>query len=123
MHRPSVEPQDPLSLAIAEATAAFDAANHAFGRFVTYVVRRGGRAIPPSVQTVREAFQEAAIAVPQESTTAAAAEFLPTLVAAQARLGAFFQSPPDLALEEARPAEEALAEAIGVLEGILKLGR
>jgi hypothetical protein len=108
-------PPPDLESAIAEATAAFDAANHAFGRFVTYVVRPRG-ALPASVSAVREALQEAAISVPEETTIAAAREFLAALENAAARLSAFLASPPPgYALEEAHAAPGALAEAIAVL--------
>lgn len=119
MHRPSSGPQDELTLAIAEATAAFDAANHAFGRFVTYVVRRQSQTVPEPVQFVREALQDAALAVPQETTVEATREFLSTLLLAEARLAVFFQTPPNYALEEARPATEALAEAIDALRRVV----
>ena len=109
-----------LSAAIAEAVAAFDAANHAFGRFVTYVVRPHGEAIPPAVRGVREALQEAAISIPPEPSVEAAAEFLDTLRLAGARLDAFLTDPPGgFALEEAMQAPGALEEAIAVLEAAL----
>ena len=108
-------PPPDLESAIAEATVAFDAANHAFGRFVTYVVRPRGT-IPASVRTVREALQEAALSVPEETTTAAARAFLAALEDAAARLTAFLASPPPgYALEEAHAAPGALEEAIAVL--------
>ena len=115
----SMLPPPDLESAIAEATAAFDAANHAFGRFVTYVVRpRGG--IPASVLTVREALQEAALSVPEEATTTAARDFLTALEDAAARLSALLASPPPgYALEEAQAAPGALEEAIDVLRAFL----
>jgi hypothetical protein len=109
-----------LDTAIAEAIAAFDAANHAFGRFVTYVVRQRSKAIPPSVRVVREALQEAAMSVPQEASAEAAAEFLGALRLAGERLAAFLAGPPaGYALEEAMQAPGALEEAIAVLEQAL----
>ena len=111
---------DELALTIAEATAAFDAANHAFGRFVTYVVRPSGR-MPAAVQQVRELLQEAAITVPEEPTRQAIGEFAGSLRAAQAGLAAFFADPPEgYALEEALPTPEALDEAIEVLQRALE---
>jgi hypothetical protein len=112
---------DDLDFAIAEATAAFDAANHAFGRFVTYVVRPHNEPVPPSVHNVRAFFQEAALAVPREQTVEAAREFLAALRDAYDAVERFLADPPGgYALEEARPAPEALDEAIQVLEAALR---
>ena len=109
-----------LESAIAEATAAFDAANHAFGRFVTYAVRPHNEAVPPEVQAVRESLQEAAISVPQEATVAAAQDFLTALRDAYSAVERFLAaSPGEYALEEAGPAPEALDEAIQMLEAAL----
>ncbi len=109
-----------LDAAIAEAVLAFDAANHAFGRFVTYVVRPHGEPIPPRVQVVREALQEAAISVPQEPSVEAACAFLGALRQAGDRLAAFLADPPGgYALEEAMQAPGAMEEAIAVLEEAL----
>ena len=111
---------DELEYAIAEATAAFDAANHAFGRFVTYAVRPRNQAVPPSVQAVRDLLQDAALAVPQETSVEAAQEFLTALWAALEGLTGFLgEPPPGYALEEARQAPGALEEAIAALEGAL----
>jgi hypothetical protein len=105
-----------LEAAIAEAIIAFDAGNHAFGRFVTYVVRPHGEAVPRSVQIVREGLQEAALSVPQSPSVEAAAEFLAALRAARDRLARFLADPPPgYALEEAKAAPAALDEAIEVL--------
>ena len=105
---------------IAEAVAAFDAGNHAFGRFVTYVVRPHGENVPRAVQVVREALQEAALAVPHEATPAAASEFLIALRAARDVLARFLAAPPaGYRLEEALNAPEAFDEAIAVLEEAL----
>lgn len=109
-----------LEYAIAEATAAFDAANHAFGRFVTYAVRPHNEAVPPEVQAVRESLQEAAISVPQEATDAAAREFLGALRDAYVAVEQFLADPPGrYVLEEARPTPDALDEAIQALEAAL----
>ena len=115
-----VDSDDPLGEAVAEATAAFDAANHAFGRFVTYVVRPRNQPVPPAIQRVREALQDAALSVPQTATLEAAIDFLTALRVARQRLDAFLAAPPaGYALEEARAAPEALEEAIQVLETVL----
>ena len=112
-----------LEEAIAEATAAFDAANHAFGRFVTYAVRPRNEPVPAAVQSVRELLQDAALLVPQESSLPAAEEFLAALRTALDGLTRFLaEPPPGYALEEARQTPEALEEAIGVLEGALGSG-
>lgn len=112
----------PATLAdtVAEAVAAFDAANHAFGRFVTYVVRPRNQPVPPAIQHVREALQDAAILAPEATTPVAAHAFLVALQAAQQRLGAFLAAPPSgYALEEAMAAPGALEEAITVLADAL----
>jgi hypothetical protein len=110
----------PLHDSIADAVAAFDAANHAFGRFVTYAVRPRGD-VPARIQAVRELLQEAALAVPQEPTRPAAAEFLIALRAARHGVAGFLASPPaGYPLEEALPATGALDEAIEVLERALR---
>jgi hypothetical protein len=110
-----------LAGAVAEAVAAFDAANHAFGRFVTYVVRPHNEPVPPSVRYVREGFQEAAISFPEAPYPAAAREFLAALRACKARLDAFLADPPSgYQVEEAMAAPEALEEAIDVLERALR---
>ena len=113
----------PLDEAITEAVAAFDAANHAFGRFVTYAVRARGE-VPPRIRAVRELLQEAALAVPQEASRPAAAEFLIALRAARHGLREFLASPPSgYPLEEALPAPGALEEGIEVLERTLRSPR
>jgi hypothetical protein len=110
-----------LEDAIAEATAAFDAANHAFGRFVTYAVRPHNEPVPPEIQRVRETLQEAAISVPQQPSVEEAQSFLDALRAAYVAVEHFLSDPPSrYALEEARPTPDALDEAIQVLEGALR---
>ncbi len=115
----AIDPEE-LRYAIEEATAAFDAANHAFGRFVTYAVRPHNEPVPPAVQTVRESLQDAALSVPQEQSEAAAREFLGTLQTALDAVTRFLQQPPaGYALEEAMAAPGALEEAIDVLQRVL----
>jgi hypothetical protein len=105
-----------LESALAEAVAAFDAGNHAFGRFVTYAVRPHG-AVPPAVQAVREQLQEAALAVPEVQSLGAARDFLAAVRNALDAVEAFLADPPmGYALEEARGAPEALQEAAAILE-------
>jgi hypothetical protein len=112
---------DDLEDAIAEAVAAFDAANHAFGRFVTYAVRPHNEPVPAEIQHVREALQEAAISVPQQPTVDEARIFLDALRAAYLAVDRFLAEPPSrYAVEEARPTPEALAEAMQVLEQALR---
>ena len=111
-----------LDEAVAEAVAAFDAANHAVGRFVTYVVRPRGE-IPARLHGVRELLQEAALAVPQETTRSAAAEFLVALRAARHGIADFLASPPSgYPLGEMLPAPDDLDEGIEVLERALRSG-
>ena len=110
-----------LEDAIAEATAAFDAANHAFGRFVTYAVRPHNEPVPAEIQRVREALQEAAISVPQQPTLEETRVFLDTLRTAYVAVAQFLSDPPGrYAVEEARPTPDALDEAIQVLESALR---
>jgi hypothetical protein len=110
-----------LEAAIAEAVAAFDAGNHAFGRFVTYAVRPQGEAIPASVQAVREYFQDAALAVPESPSAEAAQAFLAALRRALAVVEEFLTRPPaGYALEEAVAAPGPLREAIDVLSAALE---
>jgi len=115
----AIDPEE-LGYAIEEATAAFDAANHAFGRFVTYVVRPHNEPVPPAVQTVRESLQDGALSVPQDQTEAAAREFLGSLHTALDVVTRFLQQPPPgYALEEAMATPGALEEAIDALQGVL----
>jgi hypothetical protein len=110
-----------LEDAIAEATAAFDAANHAFGRFVTYAVRPHNEPVPSEIQRVREALQEAAISVPQQPTVDEARVFLDALRVSYAAVERFLSDPPSrYAIEEAQPTPDALDEAIQVLEAVLR---
>jgi hypothetical protein len=70
---------------------------------------------------VREALQEAAISVPQKPTLDEARAFLDALLRASAAVERFLADPPArYAVEEARPAPEALDEAIQVLESALR---
>lgn len=105
---------------MAEATLALDAANHAFGRFVTNIVRRQSNAVPAAIQAVREAFQDALLSAPDATTTEGAREMLAALRQAQERITAFLAAPPaGLELAEAIAAPPALEEAIAVLSGAL----
>lgn len=117
-----MRPDDPggLESALAAAVAAFDAGNHAFGRFVTYAVRPHG-GIPPSVQAVRERLQDAALAVPDAPSTDAAREFLTALKTALSAVDAFLADPPvGYALEEACVAPDALREAVEAFDGLFQ---
>lgn len=110
-----------LADAVAEAVAAFDAANHAFGRFVTYVVRPRNQPVPPAIQHVREALQDAAVLAPEATTTETAREFLDAVQEAQRRLAGFLAAPPPgyTIIEEVADAPDALAEAITLLSAAL----
>ena len=58
---------DALREAISEATASFDAGNHAWGRYLLYVLRRyRGDPPAPDPAAVRAALQDAVLSVPQQ---------------------------------------------------------
>jgi hypothetical protein len=72
-----------LAEAIAVATEAFDAGNHAWGRFLLYVLRPyHGPPPAPDPAPLRAALQEAAISVPQHPTTGEARAFIDALLIA-----------------------------------------
>ena len=107
-----------LADAIAEATAAFDAGNHAWGRFFVYVLRPY-RDIPPApdASLVRAALQEAALSVPQAADAAEARAFHDTLLTAHRELTAFIAGLPEsLRTGDLLLAPDAFWEAIERLE-------
>lgn len=111
---------DALAAVVAEATLALDAANHAFGRFVTNIIRRQSNAVPAEVQSVREAFQDALLCAPDATTIEGARDLLAALRLALARLNGFFAAPPaGYELAEAMAAPPALEEAIALLSAVL----
>lgn len=108
---------DALQQAISEATAAFDAGNHAWGRFLLYVLRPyHGRPPAPDPSPVRIALQEAALAVPHTADAADLRAFLDALLIAHREVEAFIAHlPPDLRTGDVLVAPDAFAEAIAVL--------
>lgn len=108
---------DDLTDALAEATAAFDAGNHAWGRFYLYVLRRyQGEPPAPDAAPVRSALQEAALSVPQEATRAAACEFAAALAAVCGALAVFVDALPEtLRTGDAVVAPESFEEALAAL--------
>ncbi len=83
-------------------------------------MRPHNETVPPEVQVVRDALQEAAISVPQQKTIEGAREFLAALEAAQIAVEQFLAGPRGrYAVEEAMAAPDALDEAIQVLRSAL----
>lgn len=105
--------------ALAEAVAAFDAANHAVGRYTQYVVRPTGRPLPPLLSPLRHALQEAAILVVEMESEDTLPTFYAALLQAHEYLTALLRSPADgFTREELAAAAEALREAIDQLESL-----
>ncbi len=109
--------EDALQEAVTEATAAFDAGNHAWGRFLLYVLRPyRGDPPAPDPSPVRAALQEAAVSVPHSTEAAELRAFLDALLAARRAVDAFIgRLPPDLRTGDVLLAPDAFAEAIGWL--------
>ena len=110
-----------LEQAIAEATSAFDAGNHAWGRFYLYVLRRYRGSLPaPDPAPVRTALQEAALAVPQTANAEEAWVFAEALAAALRELQAFIDALPDpLRAGDVLVAPGAFADALRALQPVL----
>lgn len=107
-----------LEDAIAEAMAAFDAGNHAWGRFFVYVLRPY-QGIPPAPDPapVRAALQEAALSVPQAVDAAEARAFHDALFAAHRELVAFIARLPEpLRAGDLLLAPDAFREAVERLQ-------
>ncbi len=106
----------PSGEALAEAVAAFDAGNHAWGRYRHFVLPAEPGAAGVSTQPVRDALREAAICVPD----AQAGDYLPLLAAlrrTRVQLDAYLHAlPPAVPRVELDLAAEAFAEAIELLE-------
>jgi hypothetical protein len=109
--------QTSLPDAIAESTAAFDAANHAWGRYFLYVLRPyHGDPPAPDPSPVRSALQEAAISVPQSADIGEARAFADTLVAAYRAVESFVAALPDpLRTGDVLTVNEPLGEALAWL--------
>ncbi|HZQ37405.1 MAG TPA: hypothetical protein VFD32_15850 [Dehalococcoidia bacterium] len=112
----------PSGEALAEAVAAFDAGNHAWGRFRHFVLSAEPSAAGISTRPLRDALREAAICVPD----AQAGDYLPLLAAlrrTQARLVEYLSAlPPSVPRVELDQAAEAFAEAIELLDAPGQVG-
>ena len=101
---------------IREAIAAFDAGNHAWGRFYLYTLRRYTGAVPDS-SGVRTALQDAVLAVPHEGHDHQVREFRTAIAAALRAIEAFIaDAPAPLRTGDLLQAPEALAEALDLLQ-------
>ena len=109
---------DPLREDIEEAVAAFDAGNHAWGRFFVYVLRPYRGPLPaPDAAPVRAALQEAALAVPQATDLDEVRAFHAALLAIRRELTVFLALLPDpLRASDLLTAPDAFAEAIDLLD-------
>lgn len=107
-----------LGEAIAEAIAAFDAGNHAWGRFYHYVVRRApaGVGVPP-VAPVRQALQEAALSVPRHGECEEARQFSAAIGLARQVVEVFVADlPSEQRTGDILLVAEAFREALDALE-------
>src|SRR5262245_34729870 len=106
-----------LADAIAESTTAFDAANHAWGRYFLYVLRPyHGDPPAPDPAPVRAALQEAAISVPQTADINETRAFADALVAAYRAVESFVAALPEpLRIGDVLTVNEPLGEALAWL--------
>ncbi|HLZ68922.1 MAG TPA: hypothetical protein VKV26_03330 [Dehalococcoidia bacterium] len=111
-------PRPPLSQAtLAEAIAAFDAGNHAWGRFRHFVLPTAPAALAVSTASVREALSEAAICVP-DTRPGEHQALLAALRQTRERLDAYAAAlPAAVPRTELDQAAEDFGEAIALLEG------
>jgi hypothetical protein len=101
---------------IEEAILAFDAGNHAWGRYRLFVLATTPEAMAVSTDAVRDALQEAALSVPD----ARSGDSGPFLAAARAAFAALLEYrralPEGIQLSELNQATFALEETVAVLE-------
>jgi hypothetical protein len=109
---------DALVEAVAEAVAAFDAGNHAWGRYLLYVLRPYRGAAPaPDPGPVRAALREAALDVPHGPSLEEVRAFHDALLTVRGALAAFVATLPDaLRTGDILLVPDAIAEAIAWLE-------
>lgn len=108
-----------LEQAIAAAIEAFDAGNHAWGRYLHYVLRPYRAAHPdaPSPARVRAAMQEAALSVPHSREREELRAFFNALLVARRALRDFIAAlPGPLRTADLLMAPDAFAEAMTYLE-------
>lgn len=99
------------------AIAAFDAGNHAWGRYYLYTLRRyRGTVAAPDASAVRAAFQDAVLAVPHEDHDHQVRAFRAAILTVLQALEAFIASAPEpLRTGDLLQAPDALAEALDLL--------
>jgi hypothetical protein len=117
-HQPS-DGNDALGQAIAAAIEAFDAGNHAWGRYLHYVLRpyRAEHPDAPSPARVRAALREAALSVPHSRDPEELRAFFNALLVARRALRDFIAALPDpLRTADLLMAPDAFAEAMTYLE-------
>jgi hypothetical protein len=101
---------------IREAIAAFDAGNHAWGRFYLYTLHRYTGAVP-DVAGVRTALQDAVLAVPHEGHDHQVREFRTAIAATLRAIEIFIADAPEpLRTGDLLQAPEALAEELDLLQ-------
>jgi hypothetical protein len=103
---------------LAAAVAAFDAGNHAWGRYRHFVLSATPAALTVSTAPVREALSEAAICVPDAQESG---DYVPLLAAVhltRERLQGYCAAlAADVPRTELDQAAESFDEAIALLEG------
>lgn len=105
-----------LSDPLREAIAAFDAGNHAWGRFYHYTLRRAAGPAPDA-SDVRAALQEAVLAVPHDGHDHQVREFRTAIAAARLAIENFILDAPEtLRTGDLLEAPEALTEALELLD-------
>lgn len=113
-------PADEPAAALLEAIAAFDAGNHAWGRYRHFVLSAAPEASGVSTSAVREALGEAAICVP-DAQTDGPGPLLAAIRSAAAALGAYRAAlPAGVPLTELDLALDDFDEAIALLEGMIR---
>jgi len=108
-----------LNQAIAAAIEAFDAGNHAWGRYLHYVLRpyRAEHPEAPSPARVRAALREAALTVPHSREREELRAFFNALLVARRPLRHFIAVLPDASrTADLLKAPDAFAEAMTYLE-------
>ena len=108
----------PLRDALVEATAAFDAGNHAWGRFFLYVLRPyRGDSPAPDPAPVRAALQQAVLLVPHSTDLEEVGAFAAAIVDTRRAVEAFTSTlPAPLRTGDVLLVPDALDEALEWLE-------
>ena len=110
---------DAMDGLLAEAVAAFDAANHAWGRFWHYTPHPRGDTLS-AWSAVRAAFQDAALDVPADVDADSLHAFYDALVAARRESeGLIAELPAEVRSGDILSVPETLGEAIALLDELL----